>query len=189
MRIIAGNYRGLRLKTLNSKALRPTSDQMRETLFDVLGERIRGARFLDVFAGSGAVGVEALSRGASEVVFVERHRPAAEVIRKNLVALGIHSGFRLMPSRAEAAIARLAEEGEHFDFVFLDPPYAEIREYHTTLRDCARSGILRCGAMVIAEHFRHCRLEERYGSLARFRLLRHGDSQLGFYCIEESQRA
>ncbi len=187
MRIIAGSHRGLRLKTLGGEALRPTSDQMRETLFDVLGERIRGARFLDIFAGSGAVGLEALSRGASEVVFVERHRPASELIRKNLLALGIRSGFRVMPCKAEAAISRLAAEREQFDFVFLDPPYAEIREYHTTLRKCARSGILRHEAVAVAEHSRHCRLEERYGSLARFRLLRHGDSQLGFYRIEASQ--
>ncbi|HLI30609.1 MAG TPA: 16S rRNA (guanine(966)-N(2))-methyltransferase RsmD [Terriglobia bacterium] len=187
MRIIAGSYRGLCLKTLGGEALRPTSDQMRETLFDVLAERIRGARFLDLFAGSGAVGLEALSRGASEVVFVERRRQASELIRKNLLALGICSGFRVMPCRAETAISRLADEDEQFDFVFLDPPYAEIREYHTTLRECARSGILNPGAVVIAEHSRHCRIEERYGSLARFRLLRHGDSQLGFYRIEESQ--
>jgi len=187
MRIIAGTYRGLRLKTLGGETLRPTSDQLRETLFNILGERVRGARFLDVFAGSGAVGLEALSRGASGVVFVERHRSASEVIRKNLLALGVHSGFRVMPSTAEAAVSRLAEDGDRFDFVFLDPPYVEIREYHATLRECARSSILMPGAVIIAEHSRHCHLEERYGALARFRLLRHGDSQLGFYRIEETQ--
>lgn len=189
MRIIAGTYRGLHLKTLGGEALRPTSDQMRETLFDVLGEQIRGASLLDLYAGSGSVGLEAVSRGASEVVFVERSRPASEVIRKNILALGIRSGFRVMPIKAAAAISRLATEGERFEFVFLDPPYAEIGEYHTTLRECARSGILAPGAVVIAEHSRHCRLEERYGSLSRTRLLRHGDAQFGFYRIEEAQRS
>ncbi|MGH9436741.1 MAG: 16S rRNA (guanine(966)-N(2))-methyltransferase RsmD [Terriglobia bacterium] len=188
MRIVAGSYRGLRLKTLRGEALRPTSDQMRETLFDILGTWIRGARFLDLYAGSGAVGIEALSRGASEAVFVERRRSAAETIRKNLLALGIRSGFRVMPSGAETAISRLAEEGARFDFLFLDPPYAEIREYHTTLRDCSRSGILAHEAVVIAEHSRHGQLEESYGALVRFRLLRHGDSQFGFYRSEKSQR-
>ncbi|MGH9357185.1 MAG: 16S rRNA (guanine(966)-N(2))-methyltransferase RsmD [Terriglobia bacterium] len=189
MRIIAGTYRGLHLKTLGGEALRPTSDQMRETLFDVLGERVRGARFLDLYAGSGSVGLEALSRGASEVVWVERSRAASEVIRKNTLALGIRSGFRVMPAKAAPAISRLAAEGERFEFVFLDPPYAEIGEYHATLRECARSGILAPGAIIIAEHSRHCRLEDRYGSLVRARLLRHGDAQFGFYRIAEVQRA
>src|SRR5579884_3607979 len=135
MRIIAGTYGGRRLKTLKGEALRPTSDQLRETLFSVLGESIRSATFLDMYAGSGAVGIEALSRGAREVVFVEHHRPAVDLIREN----------------------------------------------HHTLRELGRLKILRHTSLVIAEHSRHCQLEERYGVLSRARLLRHGDSQLAFY--------
>ena len=89
MRIISGTHRGLTLRTLKGANLRPTSEQLRETLFDVLGPRVAGSRFLDAYAGSGAVGLEALSRGAREVVFIENHRPAVELIRKNLAALGI----------------------------------------------------------------------------------------------------
>lgn len=184
MRIVAGKYRGLRLKTLKGDQLRPTSSQMRETLFDVLGEGIHGAQFLDAYAGSGAVGIEALSRGAARVVFLEHHRAAAEMIRQNLETLGIESGFRLITTKVEAGIERLAQEGALFDYIFLDPPYAEIREYHHTLREFGRSGIISTASLVMVEHWRHCRLEEHYGLLHQTRLLRHGDSQLAFYRLQ-----
>jgi 16S rRNA (guanine(966)-N(2))-methyltransferase RsmD len=180
MRIISGTYRGLRLKTLKS-GLRPTSDQLRETLFDVLGPAVEASTFLDAYAGSGAVGLEALSRGAREVVFIEHHRPAAEMIRSNLAALDIHEGFRLMSCRVLTGLERLAEEASQFHFVFLDPPYNEIREYHHVLRQLGRGQLLFPASVVIAEHSRHCLLEDEYGSLRRVRLLRHGDAQLAFY--------
>lgn len=181
MRIIAGTYRGLRLKTLKGENLRPTSDQLRETVFDVLGPRIEGSRFLDAYAGSGAVGLEALSRGAREVVFIEYHRAAADLIRRNLAALNIDSGFEVMNRPVLTGLERLADRGARFEFVFLDPPYSEIREYHHILRQLGRSTILEPSSLVIAEHSRHCVLEERYGALERARLLRHGDAQLAFY--------
>ena len=181
MRIISGTYRGLRIATLKGDKLRPTSDQLRETVFDVIGPRIVGARFLDAYAGSGAVGLEALSRGANYVVFIEHHRPAIEVIRKNLLAMGIESGFRLMVNRALTGLEKLAAEGQQFDYVFIDPPYDEIREYHHVLRQIGRLEILLPGATVIAEHSRHCLLESDYGNLTQTRVIRHGDSQLAFY--------
>ena len=181
MRVIAGTYRGLRLKTLRGEALRPTSDRMRETLFNVLGGTVRGSRFLDLYAGSGAVGIEALSRGAERVVFVESHRPAAEIIRANLRALEIIQGFAVVPRPAADAIETFEREGAAFDFAFLDPPYAEIGEYHRTLRRFGRSRILLPQSLVVVEHSRQCRLEERYGALSLARLIRHGNSQLAFY--------
>jgi len=181
MRVISGTYRGLHLAALKGGDLRPTSDQMRETLFDVLGPAVEGATFLDAYAGSGAVGIEALSRGASEVVFIEHHRPAAQLIRKNLGSLGIESGYYLITSTVSVGLERLEQEGSRFKFVFLDPPYNEIREYHHILRLLARSHLLDSASLVIAEHSRHCFLEEQYGNLYRLRLLRHGDAQLGFY--------
>jgi 16S rRNA (guanine(966)-N(2))-methyltransferase RsmD len=181
MRIISGTYRGRQIATLKGGKLRPTSDQLRETLFDVLGPRIVGARFLDAYAGSGAVGLEALSRGASEVVFIEHHRPAVALIRKNLDALEITSGYRLVTHDVLGGLERLSEEAARFDYVFLDPPYTEIREYHHALRQLARGGLLSPESLVVAEHSRHTELEERYGALARVRLLRHGDAQLAFY--------
>src|SRR5574337_235873 len=181
MRIISGTYRGLHLATLKGSNLRPTSDKLRETLFDVLGPSVAGATFLDAYAGSGAVGLEALSRGAGKVVFVEHHRAAAELIRKNLGALKIDSGFHLMTCSVLTGLERLEQEGVRFDFVFLDPPYQEIREYHHVLRQLGRSQLLVPTSLVIAEHSRHCILEEEYGRLRRTRLLRHGDAQLAFY--------
>ncbi|HEV2491850.1 MAG TPA: 16S rRNA (guanine(966)-N(2))-methyltransferase RsmD [Terriglobia bacterium] len=181
MRIISGRYRGRLITTLKSGKLRPTSDQLRETLFDVLGPGIVGARLLDAYAGSGAVGLEALSRGAADVVFIEHHRAAAVLIRKNLEALGIKSGYRLVTSDVLDGLERLGEEAARFDYVFLDPPYTEIREYHHALRQLARGRLLGPDSLVVAEHSRHTQLEDGYGALARVRLLRHGDAQLAFY--------
>jgi 16S rRNA (guanine966-N2)-methyltransferase len=181
VRVISGTYRGRTLKTLKGAKLRPTSDQLRETLFDVIGPRIEGAAFLDAYAGTGAVGIEALSRGAREVVFVEHHRPAAELIRANLSALKVEGGSYLMTTTVIRGIERLGDEGSHFDFVFLDPPYEEIREYHHVLRELSRSTLLAPAGIVIVEHSRHCQLEDHYGTLIRTRLLRRGDSQLAFY--------
>ncbi len=184
MRIIGGTFRSLPLKTLKGDRLRPTSDQLRETLFDVLGPRIEGATFLDAYAGTGAVGLEALSRGAADAVFIEHHRAAGNLIRENLASLGIKGGFRLVRSKVLAALEKLEAEGERFDFVFLDPPYDEIREYHHALRQLARSQLIGPGSVVIVEHSRHVHLEPEYGALRQTRLLRHGDAQLAFYQLQ-----
>ncbi len=181
MRIIAGTHRGRRIETLKGSKLRPTSEQMRETLFDVLGPGIRGATLMDAYAGSGAIGMEALSRGAEEVVFIEHHRAANRMIYKNLEALNILGGYRLMTCTVFAAYEKLEAEGASFDFVFLDPPYEEIREYHHGLRQLGRSSLIGPASLVIAEHSRHQILEERYAGLKRVRDIRHGDVQLSFY--------
>ena len=185
MRIISGAYRGFHLRSLKGAALRPTSDQMRQTLFDVLGPAVAGSRFLDLYAGSGAVGMEALSRGAGEVVLVEHHRVAVDLIRRNLESLKAAAKVRVLGCSTASGLERLAADGASFDYVFLDPPYAEISEYHYILRQLGRSSLLPPGALVVAEHSRHLHLEERYGRLARLRTLRHGDSQLSFYRPEE----
>ena len=181
MRIISGTYRGLTLKTLRGGKLRPTSDQLRETLFDVLGPSIEGARLLDAYAGTGAVGIEAISRGAADVVFIEHHRPAAELIRQNLARLKIDSGYWILTNSVAAGLEKLAGQGEQYDFVFLDPPYDAIREYHQTLRELGRSRLLLPSSLVIVEHPRPVILEEEYAALRRRRLIRHGDAQLAFY--------
>ena len=181
MRIIAGTHRGHRLETLKGAKLRPTSEQMRETLFDVLGPSIQGSKFVDAYAGSGAIGLEALSRGADEVVFIEHHRGANKIIHKNLEALNIQTGFRLMTCKVLTAFEKLSDEGAGFDFVFLDPPYDAISEYHHSLRQLGRSSLIQLNSLVIAEHSRHYILEDRYAQLARIRTIRHGDVQLTFY--------
>ena len=123
MRIIAGTYRSRQLKPLGRLRVRPTSDMLRETLFNILGRGVEGRRFLDLFAGTGAVGIEAISRGATDVFFVESSRGAARLIAENLALLEVREGARLMVGDALAAIAKLeSEQAVAFDFLFLDPP-------------------------------------------------------------------
>src|SRR6184192_2320465 len=133
MRVIAGTYRSRILKSLKGLSLRPTSDRLRETLFNVLGQDVEGSRFLDLFAGTGAIGIEALSRGAAEVVFIENHAPAVTLIRSNLESLGINSGATVLPVDALRGLALLASQkclsATGYNFVFLDPPYAAAEDY------------------------------------------------------------
>jgi 16S rRNA (guanine(966)-N(2))-methyltransferase RsmD len=188
MRIIAGSYRSRILKSLKGLALRPTSDRLRETLFNVLGPTVAGARFLDVFAGTGAVGIEALSRGATQAAFIENHAPAAALIRRNLESLGVRSGALVLPVDAVRGLEKL--EARHrpgdpaFDFVFIDPPYAAAEEYDRVLSFLGNASFLAPGATVVAEHRRTLELPERVGRLRRARILRQGDASLTFYRIE-----
>jgi len=182
MRIIAGSYRSRALEAPAGMATRPTSDRLRETLFNVLAGRIEGAGFLDLYAGSGAVGLEALSRGAARVEFVERSEPALCVLRGNLARLGLTSGFRIHAGSVGSVLRRM-KPGTAFDLVFLDPPYDAAQEYAATLGLLGGSvvGMLSPGALVIAEHRKKERLEERYGELMRTRLLVQGDAALSFF--------
>jgi 16S rRNA (guanine966-N2)-methyltransferase len=182
MRVIAGQFRSRQLKSLKGPALRPTSDRLRETLFNILALRIGGARFLDLFAGTGAVGIEAVSRGAAFVVFVESHPPAARLIGQNLAALGIAGNVRVMNSGAVPAVTRLAAEGlPPFDFVFLDPPYAQEDDYRATLEALDKAPLVGASGVVVVEHRKSFALPERVGRLEQFRRLRQGDAALGFY--------
>jgi len=210
MRIIAGTYGSRRLEAPPGLSTRPTSDRLRETLFNVLAPRINfmsgdgtgtGAAFLDLYAGSGAVGLEALSRGAAHVTFVERSPATLKVLRRNLERLGIESGFTVHAESVAAflrAAAKasskpippgVAKSGRHeavfpnrYEVVFLDPPYDAAEEYAATLRALGEvPGILAPGALVIAEHRRKESLEEHHGSLKRVRLLEQGDAALSFY--------
>lgn len=185
MRIIAGTFRSRTLEAPAGMATRPTSDRLRETLFNVLAPRLRDANFLDLYAGSGAVGLEAISRGAAYAVFVERAPAALKALHTNLAKLGIKGGDRVDPSKVSVALRRL-EKGiaqTRFDLVFLDPPYEDADEYASTLGQLggALAGLLAPDALVIAEHRRKQRLDDKYGSLKRTRLLEQGDAALSFY--------
>jgi 16S rRNA (guanine966-N2)-methyltransferase len=185
MRVIAGTYRSRILKSLKGLALRPTSDRLRETLFNVLGPNVSGARFLDLFAGTGAIGIEALSREANEVVFIENHAPTAKLIRQNLEALNIRSGFTVMSVDALRGLAVLASRkppsGPGFDCIFLDPPYAAAEEYSRVLEFLGTAELLAPGGIVVAEHRRNFDLLEEVGALKKFRVLKQGDAALSFY--------
>ena len=184
MRVIGGTFRSRTLQAPAGAATRPTSDRLRETLFNVLAPRIERARFLALYAGSGAVGIEALSRGAADAVFVERASPALKALRANLARLEIREGASVVASSVTAFL-RAASAGERFDVVFLDPPYDAAGEYATVLGVLGgrAAGLLAKGALVIAEHFKKDKLEDRYGALNRTRLLQQGDAALSFYAI------
>lgn len=188
MRVIAGKFRSRTLTAPRGLDTRPTSDRLRETLFNVLAPRIEGSAFLDLYAGSGANGIEALSRGAQQVVFVEKAPPAIAAIRANLNALGIREGHPLETRSAAASLKRLNEQGRQFDIVFLDPPYKAAEEYALVLGWLGGDGasLLANDAIVIAEHHRKQPLDEDYGKLCRYRLLDQGDAALSFYAIKAS---
>jgi 16S rRNA (guanine(966)-N(2))-methyltransferase RsmD len=178
MRIIGGEFRSRRLKTLAGLSTRPTSDKLRETLFNVLGDLVPGSFWYDCYAGSGAVGLEALSRGAEHVVFLESNRSAVGVLRQNAQALGVldRSTVLSQPVANALAVAKRAP-----DFVFLDPPYDAAVDYERLLAFFGEGRLLKPTATVIAEHARRSPLQSRYGSLTRYRVLEQGDSTLSFF--------
>jgi 16S rRNA (guanine966-N2)-methyltransferase len=185
MRVIAGTLRRRMLDAPAGLKTRPTSDRLRETLFNVLAPRMEGARFLDLYAGSGAVGIEAASRGAESVVMVERTVPALKVLRSNLEKLGLRGGVRVEAVSVGAFLRRVRPESAavRFDVVFLDPPYEAEEEYAMALGLLGGEamGLLADGAVVIAEHRRKDKLADAYGVLRGTRVLERGDAGLSFY--------
>jgi 16S rRNA (guanine966-N2)-methyltransferase len=185
MRVIAGTYRSRILKSLKGLALRPTSDRLRETLFNVLGPGIFGSRFLDVFAGTGALGIEALSRGAAHAAFIENHAPAAALICKNLASLKITSAATVICADAlralESLAARVNAGDPPYDYVFIDPPWAATAEYSRAMQYLTTSALLAPDGIVIVEHRKSFALPESFGALKGVRILRQGDAALSFY--------
>jgi 16S rRNA (guanine966-N2)-methyltransferase len=190
MRIIAGTLKGRRLEPPAWEGLRPTSDKLRETLFNVLAPRIRRARVLDGYAGTGALGLEAVSRGASHVTFVERDRRAQQLIARNIARCGIADGYVIIASTVLQAIETLRDEPS-FDIVLLDPPYAGFRapsgkfseisddDIHDVLQ--AVGAIVKADGVVVLEHAKKRPTPEAAGPLVRSRELISGDSALTVY--------
>jgi 16S rRNA (guanine(966)-N(2))-methyltransferase RsmD len=177
MRIVAGTWRGRTLKSPNWDGLRPTSDRLRETLFNILGPSIEGLRVLDGYAGTGAIGLEALSRGAAHVTFVEQDPRAVKLIETNLAALG---GGPSKPVIIRAGLSETAARlaGEAFDVIILDPPYA-----HTAATDAlaAVAGLASPGTRIVVEHAARHAPPDAHGPLRRTRTVTAGDSALSFY--------
>lgn len=186
MRIIAGKYRGRKLKSPPSLQTRPTSDRLRETLFNILAPRIRGARFLDLCAGSGAVGIEALSRGATHATLVDRSRRMCGLIETNLEAFGVaEDESEVVCAEVAEFLGRRAKKapmpGEAFDIVFFDPPYAtDYEEVLKRLGDQSKP-LLAAEATIVVEHHKKRELNEEFGFLRRYRSVKQGDSCLSFY--------
>lgn len=190
MRIIAGEYRGRILKSPPSMQIRPTSDRLRETLFNVIAAHVEGARVLDLCAGTGAIGIEALSRGAEFVTFVDRSRKMCGLIEANLdlcrapeeqteVVLSDAAEFVRRAGRQKENGTDDAEEAKSWNIVFYDPPYSD--DYAPTMDALGASPLLRENGIVVAEHHHKHPPRDEYGALRRWRILRQGDSALSFY--------
>lgn len=185
MRVIAGKYRSRRLQSLPGMDLRPTADRLRETLFDVLTagnpSALEGTVWVDLYAGTGAVGIEALSRGAGMVYFVDVSSRAVELIKKNLSSLGQDAGFQVLKQDSLRAVRELEVAGVQADFVFLDPPYRMQEEYRQALKALSESRLLKAESIVIAEHASRFDPGDIFGVLRRYRRLAQGDAALSFY--------
>jgi 16S rRNA (guanine966-N2)-methyltransferase len=181
VRVIAGKFRSRRLKGPGALKIRPTSDRLRETLFNVLGPAVQDSLVFDLYAGTGAIGIEAISRGAREVIFVESHAKTAQLIRENLASLDIREGAEVLEAPAERGLEKLAARHLLADFIFLDPPYDAPDEYMETMEFLDAAHLIAPGGMVIAEHERKLELPEFFTRLERTRLLEQGDTALSFY--------
>ncbi len=210
MRVIGGSVKGRRLSQFRGQDIRPTPDMVREALFNILGGKIVNASFLDIFAGTGGVGIEALSRGAVQVFFVDNSVKARRIIYNNLKLCGFLSSpadihrdsaleqcgiappdthillrFRFIRNNAIKAMHDLEAMGERFDIIFIDPPYKSDL-YEQTLNIISQSSLLNEGGMVIVEHFFKRVLEERYGMLELNKRVRFGDTSLSFWRFSHS---
>ncbi len=172
MRVIGGEFRSRRLKSLPGLGTRPTPDRMRETLFNVLAARIADSVFMDIYAGTGAVGIEALSRGARRAIFIEKNRAAVEVIRDNLASLGLAIRAEVFSGKAAMVLERARA-----DIAFLDPPYEMSQEYAASMAALDESET----PLVIVQHSSRTKFEDAYGSLKRYRIIKQGDNSLSFY--------
>jgi 16S rRNA (guanine966-N2)-methyltransferase len=178
MRVIGGEFRSRKLMTLPDLEVRPTPDRLRETLFNILAPVIRGAVFVDAYAGCGSVGIEALSRGAARAVFLEKSPDAVEVIKANLETLKIRSRSAVWQGLAHKKL-----KGEVADIVFLDPPYPLEIEYGLAMGALGKEPPR---VWAIAQHSKRFRMEERYGELERMREVRQGENVLSFYRLSRS---
>lgn len=179
MRIIAGAYRGRRLLGPAGLATRPTSDRLRETLFNILMPRIEGVRFLDLCAGTGAVGLEALSRGAAHATFVEESRKMCALIRQNAALLGVSEQDNTVICREALSFLRTGPHAAAWEIIYFDPPYT--MTYEPLLATLDAPQVLTDKGLIITEHHHKKVLPEIVGSLRRWRYLKQGDTGLSFY--------
>jgi len=180
VRVIGGLARGRRLHAPSGRQTRPTSDYLREVLFDLLGQHVAGRSFLDLYAGTGAVGIEALSRGAARAVFVEHDRSAVAWLQRNLETSGLMGKAEVVPAEVLRYLRRAASASHQFDMIFLDPPYRGA-DAATALSLIASKGLLAPAGMVIVERSFHAASFPAPGAIAQVREVRHGDSILALY--------
>ncbi|MBP8131677.1 MAG: 16S rRNA (guanine(966)-N(2))-methyltransferase RsmD [Candidatus Hydrogenedentes bacterium] len=180
MRVIAGCARGMRLEEPGGLPVRPTLDRVREALFSILGPRLEGAHFLDLFAGTGANGIEALSRGAASAVFVERNPSAAALVRRNLAKTGLHGSGRvvLLDVPRELPLVRIGET--RFDIIFADPPH-DFGDWTGLLAGLSNADLAAAQGLVVFEHEPRALVPEQSVPWTRTRMARYGRTALSFF--------
>ena len=181
MRVIAGKFRSRRLKGPGTLRIRPTSDRLRETLFNILGPEVVDSLFIDLYAGTGAIGIEAFSRGARQVILVESDAKAGRLIRENLTSLGIRAGIELISADAVKGLEKIAARHLMADFIFLDPPYERTDEHFRMLEFLDSSHLIAPQGVVIVEHRSGMEVPERLDRLECTRQVEQGDATLSFY--------
>ncbi len=183
MRVIAGIYKGRTLNTLPGLEIRPTSDRLRETLFNILAPYIVDANFLDICAGSAAVGIEALSRGASHSTFIESSRKALKIIDKNITYCEIpKEQVDILSTDAIIGLKQLTKNNCFFDIIYFDPPY-QSNIYLPVLKYLGNNNLVKSNSIIIVEHHSKSPLPEIIGVLNCYRVLKQGETQLCFYKI------
>ena len=185
MRIIGGRLKGRRLARVKGQ-IRPTADRVREAIFNILGPDVNDTQVLDLFAGTGALGIEALSRGARNAVFVENHPSALQVLQRNLAQCGLTEVCRVLPLPASKALTRLAASGERFSLIFLDPPYG-YGIPDTLLPVLAQKNLLAPNGRIIVEHSRLEDLAAAYQNLVRHDQRRYGATLVSFYTFSNHE--
>jgi 16S rRNA (guanine(966)-N(2))-methyltransferase RsmD len=178
MRVISGKFKSRHLKSTPPAGIRPTSDKLKETLFNILGQRVEGATFLDGCAGMGGIGIEALSRGAASVCFIEQSRKGCAIIRENLDSLKVVDGFRILQMDLIRGLGAIEDP---FDIAFIDPPYERLDLYEACLNRFGNSPSLASGGLLVIEHSKRQELPDSAGSLRKIRSLVQGDAALAFY--------
>lgn len=181
MRVIAGKYRSQPLASPKGRDTRPTSDRLRETLFNIIAPHIQDAVFADLFAGTGAVGIEAISRGARQVYFAENAKVSLQTLRDNLERLAIGDQALVEPAGTMPLLRRLLQQKVTLDLIFLDPPYKDQLAYETVLRFLAEHSILREDAIVVVEHSRRSSLPNLNLQLQPYRRIEQGEAALTFF--------
>lgn len=183
MRITGGTGKGRTLKVPAGSRVRPTADKVKQALFNILGDKVRDSLFLDLYCGTGGVGIEAISRGAERAVFVDDARQSLQVTRQNIEQSGFEERATVVPAKAESFLKKASQE---FDIVFLDPPYSLDQDQLLVM--LAQSGILKQDSVVVAEHFKKQKSPEQAGRLFLYREAVYGDTVLAFYKISTPDR-
>ncbi|KEO81938.1 16S rRNA (guanine(966)-N(2))-methyltransferase RsmD [Tumebacillus flagellatus] len=188
MRVISGEFRGRRLAAVPGQNTRPTTDKVKESMFNIIGPYFEGGTALDLFAGTGGLGLEALSRGIEKAVFIDSDHRAISVVRENARTLGISQArAEIFKNDARRALDALAARGMKFDLVFLDPPYKLTGLYEELILKMQELDLLEPRAYVIAEHAADVKLPDAYGKLSRWRLAEYGEIGISFYELEAAE--